>query len=336
MSIGAQPWRGSRIRGKILWLIAGVLVLAGTIISGVNVMNRNASHVAIADLTNPGAVAEEAHDAPRSLCAPLAPSPDDNGGESIREKKTADYHGISFAYPTALTPEIKAEIKPASPLEGETDKPEGVVPEHISFSFSGAYASKHASSYFKPEISIYSIPKYRDALALSSVYVQSLNHEINSLKVILARHSLPPGKDIPFMPFGIDASQAFHARIKYLDFRNGKGIIFLTQFNIEPSLINNQGLLYTFQGLTDDGLYYVSARFPVTAPFLPPSYESDTFENYTLPAYFYSEHRESNEKSYKIYLAQAVRKLEELPQNQFQPNLALSEELIRSLCIDVK
>ena len=51
--------------------------------------------------------------------------------------------------------------------------------------------------------------------------------------------------------------------------------MFLTQFNIEPSLINNQGVVYTFQRLTDDGLHYVSARFPVAVSFLPPSYESN-------------------------------------------------------------
>jgi hypothetical protein len=268
--------------------------------------------------------------------APLQSPSCVNVEETTDGSKTVRYEGVGFAYHTSLASEIKSEIKLASPLTGETDKPEGVVPAHTSFTLIGSYASQHTSSYFAPEISIYPILKYKDALALSNNYVQSLEKDIQSLKAMLAEHPASPEKEIPFLPFGIDAMQSLHSHVKYINFKNGRGIMFLTQFNIEPSLINNQGLVYTFQGLTDDGLNYVSARFPVTVPFLPPSYEPGTFENYTLPTDFYGKDKVSNEENYKNYLTKITRKLDELPSDKFEPRLTLLENLIRSLCIGTK
>jgi hypothetical protein len=239
---------------------------------------------------------------------------------------------VSFTYPGSVASEIKTEIKPESRLTGETDKPEGVVPTHLAFILQGSYATRQKSSYFTPEVSIYSINKYKDALALSNAYVQSLEKDIQSLKAILAERPVSLEGEIPFLPFGTDATQAFHSHLKYTNFKNGQGLIFLTQFNIEPSLVNSQGLIYTFQGLTDDGLYYVSARFPVTAPSLPSSYEATTFENYTLNM-FYGEDKKSNEENYKSYLAKIKRKLDDLPSERFEPKLTLLERLISSLCV---
>lgn len=141
---------------------------------------------------------------------------------------------------------------------------------------------------------------------------------------------------MPFLPFGTDAAQSFLARVKYIDFKNGKGVFYLTQFDTEPSLVNNQGLLYTFQGLTGDGLYYVSARFPVRVPFLPPSYDSKEFRDSTLPSYFYGADIESKEQRYRTYLTNITRELEEMPPDKFDPTLSLLEEAIRTLRVAVE
>ena len=87
----------------------------------------------------------------------------------------------------------------------------------------------------------------KEALAISPAYVKSLESDVQSLKAIL--DARPASLDrVPFLPFGTDASQAFVSHFKCLNFKNGRGLIFLTQFNIEPSLVNNQGLMYVFQG----------------------------------------------------------------------------------------
>lgn len=253
-------------------------------------------------------------------------------GPASRGNKLASYNGVSFTYPVSLASEVKSETKPAAVLVGETDKPEGVVPAHTAFTFKGAYALRHESAFFTPEVSIYHIQKYKEALAKSPAYVQSFESDVQSLKAILDARPASIEREVPFLPFGTDATQAFVSHLKYMNFKNGRGLIFLTQFNIEPSLVNNQGLIYVFQGLTDDGLYYVSARFPVTLPFLPAGYQSKTFEKYSL-SMFHGSDEKSNQENYKQYLETIKRRIVDLPAKTFQPNLTLVDNLIRSLCV---
>jgi hypothetical protein len=127
------------------------------------------------------------------------------------------------------------------------------------------------------------------------------------------------------------ARQAFRARVNYVPFKNGRGIMFLSQYNIETSLINNQGLAYVFQGVTDDGTHVVSAVFPVAAPFLPKDFDVETVEEYKLPKDFYTLPNES--KVYQSYLRTVVPKLEALPPDKYVPELRLLEELVRSLSV---
>ena len=253
-------------------------------------------------------------------------------GPASKGIKLTSYNGVSFSYPVSLASEVKSETKPAAVLVGETDKPEGVVPAHTSFTFKGSYGAKHESSFFTPEISIYHIHKYKEALALSPAYVKSLESDVQSLKALLDARSASLDREVPFLPFGTDATQAFISHLKYINFKNGRGLVFLTQFNIEPSLVNNQGLMYVFQGLTEDGLYYVSARFPVTLPFLPPGYQSKNFEKYSLSMFYDSDQR-TNQENYKLYLETIKRRIANLPPKTFQPNLTSVDKLISSLCV---
>ena len=44
-----------------------------------------------------------------------------------------------------------------------------------------------------------------------------------------------------------------HSQVQYLDFKNGTGVRYLTQFDQGILPINNYELVYTYQGLTSDG-----------------------------------------------------------------------------------
>lgn len=67
---------------------------------------------------------------------------------------------------------------------------------------------------------------------------------------------------IPFLPY-----QANYPTLKALptkiDFANGTGIRYITSFEDKLSTNSNINLYYTWQGLSDDGLYYISAVFPL-------------------------------------------------------------------------
>ena len=69
---------------------------------------------------------------------------------------------------------------------------------------------------------------------------------------------------MPFLPY-----QAADPTIKILpakiDFANGTGIRYVTSFEETLSTSFNSNLYYTWQGLSDDGLYYISAVFPLSS-----------------------------------------------------------------------
>jgi hypothetical protein len=73
--------------------------------------------------------------------------------------------------------------------------------------------------------------------------------------------------DIPYN----NAGWSFISKTEYIDSLNIEGVFFLTQYGNDmlPSLANNEELTATFQGLTKDGKFYVSARFAITHPELP-------------------------------------------------------------------
>jgi hypothetical protein len=136
------------------------------------------------------------------------------------------------------------------------------------------------------------------------------------LKALL--QSQQEGKTLPFLPLTTEVQQ-MHAQVKILDFTNGKGVRFLTQYANGMSPINNQQIFYTFQGLTNDGKYYVAAVLPVYLNGLP-SYPTDTSN---LPQEFTSD--------YATYVASTVNQLNLLPDSDYAPALGRLDALVQSI-----
>lgn len=128
--------------------------------------------------------------------------------------------------------------------------------------------------------------------------------------------SRQPGEALPYLPLSNDR-QALHARVAFLDFHNGSGVAYLTQLNQGPVKINNTGLVYTFQGLTADGKFYLAAVLPVTHPELPAAAEVFAADLAQFPA----------------YLAETAAWLEQQPAASFTPDLAKLDALVQSILV---
>ena len=78
--------------------------------------------------------------------------------------------------------------------------------------------------------------------------------------------------DLPFN----NAAGTVQSKVQYLEFKTGKGVLFLTQYSQDavPTPLNNEELACSFQGLTNDGKYYVAARLAITHPSLPKGIDS--------------------------------------------------------------
>ena len=85
--------------------------------------------------------------------------------------------------------------------------------------------------------------------------------------------------------------------------------------------INNNELLYTFQGLTSDGKYYVSVQLPITTPLL----DTISAPNFNDPAF--------NGDQYNIYLQNITKTLNSLDSPFFSPTLETFDQLVMSIMI---
>ena len=115
------------------------------------------------------------------------------------------------------------------------------------------------------------------------------------------------------MPY-YDAEQEILVKVNHLPFQSGKGIAFITQYTMEPSMINNEELKYFYEGITDDGNYYILAELPISVSFLPSSSDGE-FEGYK----FCYPYNEDSIKEYEKYITKVEKRLENLPQNEFEP-----------------
>jgi hypothetical protein len=150
---------------------------------------------------------------------------------------------------------------------------------------------------------------------------------IDNLKALLTSQPIPAS--LPFLPL-VNASQVFHSNFARLTFQNGIGIRYLTQFDQAILPVNNQELIYTFQGFTNDGRYYVAAVLPINAGFL----SVDANPQSPLPPdgipFDWNDFQ-----SMPVYLQKVVQRLESVPVETFVPNLSSLDQMISSLRVDL-
>lgn len=277
-----------------------------------------------------------------ALASPAAPA-----------KRRAAHGGVSFTYDASLASGVKGEAAPA----GGCGKPGDVTPAHLAFTLAD-YPKPHASPFMQPpEIRVFPVAEYRRALAACEremaatieggsaplSYVSDFDDTVRTLKALNAERPAPRllrawlrarrGRDflkgeLPFVP-AYDVHEALRAKVSYLDFRGGRGVAFVAQYMFEVTLVSNQALAYVFQGLTDGGEYYVSAAFPVAAPFLPDDYSAEEAERRGLNQTVLTGTKLG--RRYRNYLAENTRRLEALAPGGYRPGLDYLDELLRSL-----
>jgi hypothetical protein len=116
-----------------------------------------------------------------------------------------------------------------------------------------------------------------------------------------------------------NAGQMFLSKVAYLQFQNGRGVRFLTQYGQAISPIGWPMMFYSFQGFTDDGVYYISAMLPVTHPSLPHP------DDVTLDEAFMN--------NFETYRDELEIQLNGEQDSTFMPSLILLDEFVESLLV---
>jgi hypothetical protein len=252
------------------------------------------------------------------------------GVETNILKKEVVFENISFTYDTDLFSKVRSEIIQAQPLKDATHKPDSVYPQHINFTLASNSKNKSTS-----EISVYLVEEYKQAHSVEKHYVNIVAQNFKELKRILEkpqRITASSKTELPFIKL-VDAGQVFHARTKVVNFQNGKGLLFLTQYTQDAfALINNQQIEYIYQGLSDDRKYFIFMSFPVSTSELPEDYDDKNHGNYVSVDKFSGSFGE-NQKPYLEYTNRIAVELDKLPAGRFEPDLSKIESLINSLKI---
>lgn len=128
---------------------------------------------------------------------------------------------------------------------------------------------------------------------------------------------------LPFLPW-VNMKQVFCAQPQIVEFAGGRGIRYLTYYSQGPNPVLDYQVFYTFQGITEDGQFYISALLPV---------ETGIFPNAVSAC---GECNEAKSNPVAELNADLIKQLDELnaqPPAAFSPLLTLLDEMIRSIQI---
>lgn len=227
-----------------------------------------------------------------------------------------EYEGVKFEFDSVLGESVWPEVRAAQP-PFESSPGWEVKPEHIRFTFVyprelSEFEVWGTGPYGPPYIMIFPTQPY-------SMISELAKGEIEALQSLLEIRPLTPEKQMPLLPL-INAAQIFHTQVEYLDFQNGTGVRFITHYSQDMGPIVNQRIFYSFQGLTDDGAYYVAAYFPISASGL---------SNDPIP-----EDWESFIAHYQDHVTETISHLDSLSSDNFEPGLDKLDRVITSLVVN--
>jgi putative hemolysin len=239
--------------------------------------------------------------------------PDPGGGLTAG----IDDYGVSFQFDTALAASVQPHLVDAFVDDNGMDYL--LLPQHLAFTFDDSYADgqpllqrQQLNLATMPQIVVYPADAYAAMQPLAKT-------QIDQLQALLAEEAAAPGGSLPYLPLH-NAAQVFHSQLAHLPFRNGAGVRYVTAFSQEASPVTNQQLIYTYQGLTDDGRYYVTAFFPLTTAVLPDTVQVEDWEAFNA--------------NYSTYVRETLAALNDLTPQGFSPGLTLLDAVVTSLQVN--
>jgi len=245
---------------------------------------------------------------PAPTDTPLAPLPTESPTVAFSGVPVS-FAGTSFVLPAGLAMGTANEIVPES--SGPDLPVWEIAPAYTKFTLQG-YPLQ--GEFFEAQVMVYPAQQFAsmsDGAAAT----------ISSLQALLGSPGAPLPTAFPFLP-PYNAAQVFTAQPQVVQFLNGSGIRYLTQYAQYPATANNHDLFYTFQGLTSDGAYYVTAMLPVNATFLA----ADSNPDSPVPPDGIPFHQGNPQE----YYASVVEKLNATAPEAFTPSLSTLDALIQS------
>jgi hypothetical protein len=132
-------------------------------------------------------------------------------------------------------------------------------------------------------------------------------------------------------------SAPLHSRQSYISFASGSGVRGIVQYMQDRFFYTNNGLTYEFNGLTQDGRYFVSVHFPLDVPFLMELSGPDPLTNMnpqaiTIPGW--TNDYQQQAPIVEAYNTEALRRLEQMSDQDSLPNITLLDTLVQSIKVN--
>lgn len=233
--------------------------------------------------------------------------------------------GVYMVLPPCLAADVSGIIVNAVPYD-EMSGPMEYYPQNRKISFQGYPLS---GNFFDPNgstsggLTVYPVAEFA---AMNQVVAD----RIQAMQNVLASQPAAPDP-IPLLPV-LPAAEVFSAQIKYLAFQNGSGVRYLTEYAQYYAPVNNHDLFYSFQGMTTDGNYWVSAILPVNAAYLQVSSENPAVpaDGILAPTW---ENNPDFDAAMDAYYVEMINKLNTTADGSFTPGLDCLDQFIQSLQI---
>jgi len=170
---------------------------------------------------------------------------------------------------------------------------------------------------FPPQVIVYPVNRFSELLP------DVLPLRVSNLERLTSSGTWS-SRELPFLP-PVPMAQTFFSHATVISFHGGRGLRFITDYNEISHPISNRTIFYTFQGLTDDGLYWVAVTLPISSPILP---EDADFppppEGYTDESWF---------QNYSSYVSDVKDTLEAQAPGSFSPTISILDSLVESITV---
>jgi hypothetical protein len=256
-------------------------------VNGTTVESSATSAIAVADTDTPTVT--------------LAPSPTPN----------VSCNEITMTLDPGLATDFQCKTVPA--MGSASDPAFAVNPQFTEVTFQGYVLP---NTFFPAHIGVYPVQDFH------TLAPDIIDGRVAALQALIAGGALPATGALPLLPV-FNAAEEFHAQYKVIAFSGGSGIRHLTQYAQFFDPINSHDMFYSFQGLTADGKYWISAILPISNSMLPPNGDNppagmtwDQFGN-----------------QFQTYLPDIVTKLEAQPAESYSPTIAALDALIESIAV---
>ena len=255
---------------------------------------------------------------PTSIPATLGPNVVDTLVPREQDGVEVAVDPLRLVLPPHLASGVRGQQIPHA--EGDNVAPWDVDPGHVQIKLEGYPLQDRMH---EPQIDVYPAQAYAEMYPAAFETIHRLDNIL-----------YPPGgpalnDQLPFVPF-FNAAQVFTSNAQLISFQGGQGVRFLTEYAQYPASVNNHDLFYEFEGVTRDGMYYIVAILPVTAPMLAETSDAGAaLPTGGVPYPYFAD----PEADMEAYYAAIVNLLTTSSSDAFSPTLTQLDALIQSMRI---